>query len=240
MKRSHLFLLAAVGVMAVFSALSTAAAAQERNLILTEGSAEVMGQNDSAAISFSVMTEGRDLEAVSTDNAAGTEAVLKSIKDLKIANLRVQTSNFRVEPLTDYKARPPRITGYRVYNAIELTLETLAPEDLSRHVSKIIGVALQNGANSVQRLDFYIKNKAPLEKEALTLATREALDRAAVLAQAAGVTLKRIASISTQPMQPAPIRPMMRAAMTADAAAPPMESGESVVRAQVQIAYEIE
>jgi len=217
------------------------AGASDRNLILTDGAAEVMGQNDSAGVSLSVMTEGRELEAVSAENAAKTAAVLTSVKDLKMERLRVQTSNFRVEPQSDYKARPPRITGYRVYNSIELTLESLDPGELSQHVSRLIGIALENGANHIQRLDFYIKDKAPLEKEALTLATREALARAAVLAEAAGVTLKRIATISTQPMQPSPVRPMMRAAMAAEAAAPPpVESGESAIRVQVQIAYEIE
>jgi len=240
MRGSNLWWLAAVGWLTLAVGWSAPLAASERNLILTEGSAEVMGQNDSAAISLSVLTEGRELEAVSADNSARTEAVLKSLKALKIENLKIQTANFRVEPQSDYKARPPRITGYRVYNAIEVTLEAMAPDLLSRDVSRLIGVALQNGANNLQRLDFYIKNKAPLEKEALTLATREALERAEVLAKAAGVGLKRIASISTQPMVPVPVRPVMRASMESAAPAPPVESGESVVRVQVQIAYEIE
>jgi uncharacterized protein YggE len=62
------------------------------------------------------------------------------------------------------------------------------------------------------------------------------------LAEAAGVKLKRIAAISSQPGQPMPVRMMDRGlAMAAEAAAPPpIESGESVIRAQVQISYEIE
>ena len=72
----------AVGVAAValLTLLAASGSAAERNLIVTEGSSEVIGQNDSAAISLSVMSEGRDLEPVSTDNATTTAAVLKSLK----------------------------------------------------------------------------------------------------------------------------------------------------------------
>ena len=40
---------------------------QERNLIFTEGVAEVMGQNDSARISIAVVTDGKDLEEISRE-----------------------------------------------------------------------------------------------------------------------------------------------------------------------------
>ncbi|MGB6011472.1 MAG: SIMPL domain-containing protein, partial [Desulfobacterales bacterium] len=78
--------------------------------------------------------------------------------------------------------------------------------------------------------------------DALKLATREAMDRARTLAEAAGVKLKRVVSLSTQPIQIPPRPQMLRAAemKTEAAAAPPMEIGESQIRVTVSIAYEIE
>jgi len=67
-----------------------------------------------------------------------------------------------------------------------LTLEGFEAEHLSKHVSKIVGKALESGANNIHHIQFYIKNKEPLEKKALTQATQEAMDRARTLAQAAG------------------------------------------------------
>ena len=214
-----------------------------RNVIFTEGTAEVTGQNDSARISVAVVDEGPVLEKVSSENARKTKAVLKAIKGLNIKNLKLKTANYRVTPQKDYKARPPKIKGYEVHNAVQVTLEGFQPEDLSKHVSKIVGKALQSGANNINHIQLYIKDKKPLEKEALTLATQEAVNRAKTLAEAAGVRLKRIASISTRPIHIPPTPRMMRTAdMKAEvqAAAPPIETGESLVRVQVSIAYEIE
>ena len=82
-----------------------------------------------------------------------------------------------------------------------------------------------------------------MDKEALTLATQAAIKRAETIASAAGVKLKRIASLSTQPMHipPTPQR-FMAAEMDSKAAAgaPPIEIGESQIRFQVTVAYEIE
>ncbi|MDY6952359.1 MAG: SIMPL domain-containing protein [Thermodesulfobacteriota bacterium] len=223
------------------SAFAQSSPASNRNLIVTEGTAEVMGQNDSARLTIAVVTDGRDLEQVSAKNAAETKGVLRAIKALSIGGLKLKTANYRVIPQRDYKARPPRFKGYEVHNSIEATLEGFEPEPLSKHVSRLVGEALESGANSIHDMQFYIKNKEPLEKEALTQATREAMDRARTLAEAAGVKLKRIASLSTQPMYTPPTPQMFRAAeMKAEAGAPPMEIGESHIRIQVSVAYEIE
>jgi len=215
----------------------------DRNVIFTEGMAEVTGQNDSANISLAVVTDGENLEHISSENASATKDVIQAIKALNIKNLKLKTSNYRVTPQKDHKARPPKIKGYEVHNAIEVTLEGFEPEHLSKHVSTIVGKALDSGANSIHRIQFYIKNKAPLEKEALTQATQEAMERARTLAQAAAVKLKRIVSLSTHPIHMPP-SPLMFGAgvMKAEAAtgAPPIEIGESQVLVRVSVAYEIE
>jgi len=217
--------------------------ALDRNLVFTEGIAELTGQNDSARISIAVVTDGENLEQTTSENAGRTARAIREIKALNIEHLKLKTSNYRVTPQKDHKVRPPKIKGYEVHNAIEATLEGFEPDHLSSHVSKVVGKALESGANSIDHIQFYIKNKEPLEKEALTQATREAMDRARTLAQAAGVKLKRIVSLSTQPIHMPPSPQMFRAGvMKAEAAAlaPPIEIGESQLRVTVSIAYEIE
>ena len=212
----------------------------ERSMILTDGKAEVMGQNDSARIMISVVTNGRNLEQVSSENAVRAKKVQSAIKGLAIGNMKLKTSNYRVIPQKDYKVRPPRIKGYEVQNSITVSLEGFEPGPLSGHVSKIIGKALYIGANSIQRIQFYIKNRQPLEKEALIKATREAMERAETLANAAGLKLKRIVSLSSHPIY-TPGPHMLRAnAMKEDATAPPIESGESRIHVKVNITYEVE
>ena len=241
MKKAFVFLLTVPLFFMANSSFAQCSAAPKRNVILTDGSAEVTGQNDSARISLAVVTEGRKLDQASSENAGKIDAVLKGIKGLNIKSLKLKTTNYRVAPQRDYKTRPPIIKGYEVSNAIEVTLEGFDPEPLSKNVSKIIGKALESGSNNINHIQFYIKNKGPLEKNALKQATQEAMDRARTLADAAGVKLKRLVSLSTQPIHMPPRPQMLRAAeMKTDAAAPPMEIGESQIRVTVNIAYEIE
>ncbi len=237
-----------VVISACFVLLFTSACAQspmdaDRNFIYTEGTAEVTGQNDSARISIAVRTEDRDIEKTASENAGRTKAVLRALEDAGIENLRLETRNYRITPQKDYSAKPVKVTGYEVYNEIEVTMEGLDPGTLSSHISKVLGKAIEAGANDIHNILFYIKEKKPLEKEGLSRATREAIDRAETLAEAAGVTLKRIASISTQPIS-APVKPQVfrsaKMALESNAVAPPMESGESTINVHVSIAYEME
>ena len=213
-----------------------------RNLIFAEGTADVTGQNDSARISLSVQSEARKLEKAAADNATKTEAVLQAIKALSIKDLKVKTRNYRVTPQKDFKAKPPVTKGYEVRNEIEITTEGFAPKELSDQVSKVIETSLKNGANTVHNIQFYIKDKQELEKQGLSLATKEAMAQAQILASAAGVKLGRIVSISTQPIA-VPIRAEMfrseRVAAQDASMKPPIESGESKIYFHVSVVYEI-
>ncbi len=244
MKRGYIHgLLLASLLLIAPSGFAQSLPSSDRNLILTEGIAEVTGQNDSAKISVAVVTEGQNLEQVSSENARKTEAVLNAIRGLKIKGIKLKTSSYRVTPRKDYKARPPKIKGYEVHNTAEVVMEGFEPEHLSKHVSKVIEKALGSGSNTIDHIQFYIKNKKPLETQALIQATQDALDRARTLAEAAGVKLKRVALLTTYPIHMPPRPNLFRAAeMKAEtsAMAPPIEAGEGQIRVRVSVAYEIE
>ena len=213
-----------------------------RNLIFAEGTAEVTDQNDSARISLSVLSEAREMEKAAADNATRTESVLQAVKALHIKDLKVKTRNYRVSPQKDFKARPAVTKGYEVQNEIEITTEGFSPKKLSDQVSKVIETTLKNGANTVHNIQFYIKDKKEMEKQGLSLATKEAMAQAQILATAAGVKLGRIVSISTQPIAVPIRREMFRAAgVTRQDASmePPLESGESKIQFRVSVVYEI-
>ena len=132
MKKGVSILFVMMGLLSVsYAGFAQSPPVQERNLIFTEGVAEVMGRNDSARISIAVVTDGKDLEQISAENARKTEKILKVIKRLTGTGLKVETSSYRVTPQKDYKARPPVIKGYEVYNAIEVTLESMEPEPVN-------------------------------------------------------------------------------------------------------------
>jgi uncharacterized protein len=237
------FLTLALFIVAMpYAAIAQSQYMLNRNLVFAEGTADVTGQNDSARISLSVQSEAREMEEAAADNVTKTEAVLQAVKALRFKDLKVKTRNYSVTPQKDFKAKPPVTKGYEVRNEIEITTEGFAPKELSDQVSKVIETSLKNGANTVNNIQFYVKDKQMLEKQGLSLATKEAMAQAQILASAAGVKLGRIVSISTQPIA-VPIRAeMFRSAGVAaqDASMkPPIESGESKIYFHVSVVYEI-
>jgi uncharacterized protein len=237
------FLSLALFIVAMpYAAIAQSQYMLNRNLVFAEGTADVTGQNDSARISLSVQSEAREMEEAAADNVTKTEAVLQAVKALRIKDLKVKTRNYSVTPQKDFKAKPPVTKGYEVRNEIEITTEGFAPKELSDQVSKVIETSLKNGANTVNNIQFYVKDKQMLEKQGLSLATKEAMAQAQILASAAGVKLGRIVSISTQPIA-VPIRAeMFRSAGVAaqDASMkPPIESGESKIYFHGSVVYEI-
>ena len=65
MKRANILILMACFCLVANSVFAESPAASDRNLILTEGTAEVKGQNDSAKIFIAIVTEGSKLEQAS-------------------------------------------------------------------------------------------------------------------------------------------------------------------------------
>lgn len=243
MKRAGFLFLMACLFLPAHSIFAQSPSDTHRRVILTEGVAEVSGQNDSVRISLSVVTEGPNLEQAGSENAEKMKRVIDTIRELNVPNLDFKTSNYRVVPKRDHKARPPEIVGYEVYNTIEVKLEELDADILSGYVSKIIGNALEHGANQVLYIQSYIKNRLPLEKEALAQATREARERAETLARAAGVRIKQVVEINSGPDSSPPGPHMLRTAdikAEASSVSPPVEIGESLVRAHVRMVFEME
>ncbi len=243
MKKTFILILVAGVLLCIPFVSAESVPAADRNLILTDGGAEVTGENDSVKITIAVVTQGRNLEAVSAANMDITGKVILAVKSLNIERLTLKTIDYRVTPQRDYKAKPPNIKGYEVHNGVTVTLEGFASDRLSGHAAIIVAKALEKGANNIHSIKFYIKDRTLLEHRALALATRQAITRAETLAGAAGVKLKRIVSLSTYPVHSPPMPNTFRRAgiqATAESMVPPMEPGESRIRVQVSLAYEIE
>lgn len=242
MKKITIFSLMLYFTLAAQPCLAQPSSGGDRSLIATHGSAEVTAENDSVMVSIAVMTEGTQLNRASSENDKKTRTVLQAIKSLEIKDLKIKTSGYRVTPQKDYKAQPPVIKGYEVFNAIEVILEGWASAQLSQHVTDIIDRALDSGANTIQSVRFYIKDGRALELEASKQAVARAMERAEIMAAAAGVKLKRIVSLSTQPGQALPVPRLFQDISMKSVAVEgttPIEIGESRIGALVEIIYEI-
>jgi uncharacterized protein YggE len=111
---------------------------------------------------------------------------------------------------------------------------TVRVRDLD-NLGNILDLALQDGANQISGLRFDLKSPEPLEEEARALAVKDAMAQAGQLAEAAGVKLGKIRTISTTgggghyaTLQTARL-----------GSGVPVASGEVTVDAQVSMTFDI-
>lgn len=230
-----------VAVVAFASNSQTADAAPDAQattnpaVIVVSGTGTVAGQPDEAVISIGAQITAPTLADATAQAATSMTKVLDAIKAQGIDPKDIQTSSYNVSPITNYKeGQTPETTGYQVTNIVNVTVR-----DLSK-VGAVLDAGMGAGANYLGGVSFSIADPSPLQAQAQTLAVKDAMASAQTLADAAGVKLGKIISISdagTLPPQPLASN---RAVLADAAAAPgPVATGSLEVTSNVQMRFEI-
>ena len=201
--------------------------------INVSGQGEIAAVPDVATISLGVNTEARNAaEALKANNKA-TAAVLALLVDQGIAAKDMQTSNLSLNPVWDRRKSNdsrPKITGYQVNNTVSVRVRDLPK------LGEILDQVVSAGANVFHGLQFGTTQTADLRNQARKAAVRDARAKAELYADAAGVKLGRLISLSESSGHSP--RPMMRMeAMAADSV--PIAAGEIGININVNMVYEI-
>jgi hypothetical protein len=134
------------------------------------------------------------------------------------------------------EGQPPTITGYEARNSVTVTTGEL------NKVGTIIDAAAQAGSNEIAGIAFTLRQDRPARDRALSEATREAVSKAQVIAQALGGKVVRIIEVQEEGFQQRPPVPILRAeayAMKADVSTP-IEVGSLDISSRVQLIAEVE
>lgn len=199
------------------------------------GQASVPAIPDMATLRLAVITEDRTAGAALADNTERMQAVLSELQGFDIAPRDLQTSDLSLSPIyeqgNDFRTQPRRVVGFRAQNAL-----TVRVRDLER-LGEILDVSVRDGANSFGGVTFGVQAPGPLETEAREQAMTDALARARTLAEAAGVALGPIRSVTEQSGMRGP--QMMRAEMAMADSAVPVAAGEVNMTASVSLVIEL-
>ncbi len=190
---------------------------------------------DLAVLGAGVVTQAPDAAAAMAENSRRMTAVVAALRRAGIEPRDLRTSQLAVQPQYRYgEGRAPAITGYQATNQVTVRLRDLA------RLGPVVDALVKEGANRIDGPNFIVEKPEPLLDAARADAVRAARARAELLAAAAGVRIVRVLTIQEAGGAPEP-RPMMRAMASAEAAdmAPPVEAGESELRAGVTVTYEI-
>ena len=205
--------------------------------VLVTGDSIVRAQPDTAILMISVVTQAKQAFDAQQENAAKTEAVIRAVK-AAVPTGEVKTSGYNVQPQRVYREnQPPTITGYEARNTITVTLS-----DLTK-VGTVIDAAAGAGANDIAGISFTLRQDRPARDQAMKDATREALSKAQVIAQALGGRVVRVVEVQEDGFFQRPPVPMVGVesyAMAKRDVATPIEVGSLEISSRVQLIAEVE
>ncbi len=216
--------------------------ATDRSLpqLVVRGDASVKAVPDQLKLRLGVVTQQAGADEALAENNRRMTLVLAQLKELGIAAGEMSTGQFRVRPEWSQPPRPTPanwqrgIIGYRVSN--ELLIETTRV-DLA---GKLLGLAQQAGANQIGGLQFALADPGEYRRQAIELATAQAIRKAETMAAAAGIKLGAVQSMSlNSPGQP-PQAMFMAEARMAGSDAVPVAAGRVEVAAAVTMIYLLE
>jgi uncharacterized protein YggE len=191
---------------------------------------------DQLQLAAGVVTEAPSAAEALAGNAARMNAVIAALKAAGVAERDIQTSSLSVTPQYRYQPnQPPLRTGYQARNSVTLKTQKLGD------AGRLLDALVKAGANEVSGPSFSVADPETALDKARASAVAKARARAQVYAAAAGMTVKRIVSISEPGSElPMPLpRPMM-ARMSADAVeSTPVEPGELTLTARVTMLFEL-
>jgi uncharacterized protein len=205
-------------------------------MISLTGHGESRMAPDMATINVGVMTSAATArEAVSGNNDA-MKAILDTLMAAKIEARDIQTSNFMVNPRYDYNNnnQPPKVTGYDASNSVSVAVRNIA--DIGAVLDKVVSA----GSNQINGISFGVSKPEEALDQARKLAVEDARHRADIYAAAAGVKLGSIMSMSENIGYQGPPQPFAKSMRAQADASVPVQGGEQVISADVNISWEIQ
>ena len=201
--------------------------------ITVSGMGDVSVAPDVADVFLGVSVTMPTAKAARDSAATSMTAVLAAVKGDGVVDKDIVTTNVSLNPVYDYSSgnSVPKLTGYQYTNTIKATV---------RDLTKVAGVlddAVAAGATSVQGISFRLDSPATVEAQARQLAMTDARSKGNALAQAAGVSIVGVASV-TEVTASSPITYYAPTAGVAkDSVSTPIQSGTTDVTIQVTVSY---
>lgn len=191
---------------------------------------------DLATISAGVVTQAATANEAMRENATRMASTVAALRRAGIADRDIQTASINLNPQYRYaENKAPEITGYQASNQVSVRFHDI------KRAGSILDTLVAQGANQINGPMLSVEKADAALDEARAEAVRSARARADLYAKAAGLSVKRIISISESagysPPPPYPVMAMARAEKAADTA---IEPGEQKLSINLSVSFELE
>ena len=193
------------------------------------GTGEVQVEPDSAVISLGVQTEASSAQAALSQNNTKMETLLETLKESNIPTKNIQTQTLSLGPRYETNNGNRTLVGYTASNIVEVRIDNLDS------LGTLLDKAVNNGANTVENINFEISDPQKVTDQARHTAFENARHKAEQLANLSNASLGPVMQI--QETSSAPGLLVQPAAPVAEAAAVPISPGSQSVSVDLQITW---
>ncbi|MES2225435.1 MAG: SIMPL domain-containing protein [Patescibacteria group bacterium] len=215
------------------------------NTITVNGTGKGAAVPDIARISFTVQETAPDVAAAQKAATAKTDAAIKAVAALGVADKDVKTTGYNVNP--QYASPQPcypgamcvqgsqKITGYQVSQSVDVKVRDTAK------AGDVLAALGNIGVQNISGPDFTVDDDTDVNAEARAAAIADARTKATELAKELGVHLGSVTNYSENGSTPMPMysRAAGVAMDSAVATAPNLPVGTDDRTVNVSITYEI-
>jgi hypothetical protein len=209
--------------------------------ISVSGTGTASADADLALVSVTVTALESDAEAARSSVAEDSQAMFEALSDVGVdTEEAVTTTAFRISPEYDYREGGRELLGYRATHGYQVEV---APDQAGEVIDAVVGAVSGDGEDGivVDGVQYTLtdETRAEVRAEALEAAVDAARADADTVADAAGVSLAGVRTISTGGDYVPYPQPRF-AAESADGASTVLQPGPVEVSATVSITYDIE
>ena len=237
-RRTGLVVLAVVATLVTLSGCGTSSQAQPASstapdaaahAITVQAQGRVSGRPDTARLMVGVQARGQTASAALAQASQRTQAALDALKAAGVADADLQTSNLSVSP--QYSPGAPSVDGYQASNSVVATIRDVG--EVGDVVDATVGKVGEGVV--VQGVSFTIEDTGSLMATARKRAVDAARTQAQQLADAAGVSLGGVRSVTEGGGVATPVA---RSAASS-ASTVPVEAGTQELQVLLTVSFDV-
>lgn len=193
--------------------------------ITVTGEAVINIEPNMAMVTIGVESFDKSVIEAEQENKQSVIGLINTLLNNNIEKKDITTKNFNIYKKYTYD-KVEKHTGYQVVNTVEFVTDQL------ENIGKLISNLIQNGANTLGGIRFYVKDTASIKEQALSAALANATKKAEALSSSGSVQIAKIVEENTYHT---PFRYEVMASDTKTASN--IASGECVISASIKVEY---
>ena len=166
------------------------AGALAEGVLNVNGSGTVYMTADRVSATMGVTMTGEDVAQMQSEVNARLNTICAALAEAGLAESDISTNSIYIYPQYDYSENIQKLVGYSISSSINVTTDDVDS------IGAYIDAAFAAGANTFDSINFSATDTADAKKQALEMAVQSAMEKAEVIAAAAGGVLGELKAVS--------------------------------------------